>query len=798
MSRPPQFVAAITVLVVTAVLLPAVSVGAPPGGSGDSVGPTTSTAAVDSNATQTVENETAVSLWAGPPGLAERVDDADELPDHIGDLSRQSNVVPPNGSLVIRVQLPGLDAQVRNATGTNRTERFLSVADDPALNLRLWVLQDGPMETRFAALSPANATVVRGDSPDTYHLVVEPRDLPAVPATGDTELQYVGNDTGGPLAFAPSPAELDHEPYESGSGRLYFTADFAHHDGPPEHTRLARAPPTLTVARPAPGIALVDREDATIHGTTSLPPGTSVDVRVETADGDVVAATTATVHANSSGPDVWPGRPNGWSTAVDATSLPADADLSVVATVDWRENAVTERVDAAVVPDESLLEPRLRIQRVSNDTDPANLPDYVGLDGPSTPTVLLGDDLVVTVQSAVIAAEVEDAPGDNLTERFAAAWDGDTRLLVGHDHRPDHAPPRVFDLADAGNVTVVAGDAPATYHVVPDSSTAAIFRGEPSPDSREPRLEYVYERSTFLVGFNLFDEFAPRPYDLPPNQTAQVETPRAAIEYDTDGAVLGRPSGNVTIDGGTSLPAAAELTIELLDANSMSVLERVRTNPVPARETGTDFDGRFSATFEHDTRQGVDYAVRATWNGRNLTDPVPLEVVPREASLGLENETARWGMFVNETVLTHGGFVVLREGSVDGPVFATEYVYPDDTRSGVRFEEAIEEPTTVVAVAYRDVNDNYEFDTSDEPYREDGEPVTATAVIRPPEETATPTATTAPGSIVDTPATTDPTTPTLGMSDPNDTDDGGSVPGFGVSGTLAALLALCALVVRRR
>ncbi|WP_440990497.1 DUF7282 domain-containing protein [Haloarchaeobius baliensis] len=797
MSRPPQFVAAITVLVVTAVLLPAVGVGAPAVGPGDSDEVTAPATVVDSTATPTAENDTAVSLWAGPPALADRVDDADDLPGHVGDLSRRSNVVPTNASLVVRVRLPGLDGQVRNATGANVTERFLSVANDPGLELRLAAWQDGPMATRFAALSPANATVLRGESPDSYYIVVQPRDLPAVPATGDTELAYVGNGTGGPLSFAPSPAELDHEPQEFGSGRLYFTVDFAHHDGPPEHSRLARAPPTLTVAPRAPGIALVDSETATVHGTTSLPPGSSVDVRVETADGETVATTTATVHANSSGPEVWPGRPNGWSASIDATALPEDADLSVVATVDWGESTVTERVDTAVVANESLVEPRLRIQRISNDTDPTDLPEYVGLDGPSTPTVLLGDDLVVTVQSAVIAAEVEDAPGDNLTGRFAAAWTGDTRLLVGHDARPDHGPPRVFDLADAGNVTVVAGDAPATYHVVPDRSTADIFRGEPSPETREPRLEYVYEGSTYLVGFNLFDEFAPEPVDLPPNRTTAVDAPAATIGNDIGGTVLARPSGNVTVTGLTSLPSSARLTVELVETNSSTVVERVRTNPAPVSDSGGEFAARFAATLAHDTEPGTEYVVRVTWNGRTLTGAVPLEVVPREASLTFENQTTRWGAYVNESNLTYGGLVVFRTGSADGPILGEEYVLPGDTRTGIQFEDAIDEPTTVVAVAYRDVNGNREFDTADEPYRQNGTPVTDTAVLRPPEGTTTPTAT--PTAVIDTPETTNPEpTPTLGMADPGNTEDGGSVPGFGIAGTLAALAALCSLVVRRR
>lgn len=793
MSRPPQFVVVITALVVAAAILPAVGVGAPTGGTDD---PVDAAAPAVPTVESPTENDTAVSLWAGPPGLTESVDDADDLPDHIGNLSRQSNVVPPNGSFVVRLRLPGLDEQVRNATGTNRTERFLSVADGPALNLRLWAWQDGAMETRFAALSPANATVVRGDSPDTYHLVTEPRDLPAVPATDDTELQYVGDGTGGPLSFAPSPAELEQGPHEPGTGRLYFTADLERQDGPPEHARLTRTPPTLTVAPRAPGIALVDRTGATVHGTTSLPPGTSVDVRVETADGEAVATTTATVRANSSGPDIWPGRPNGWSTTIDATELPDDADLSVVASADWGETQVTERVDTAVVPNESLAEPRLRLQRVSNDTDPTNLPDYVGLHGPSTPTVLLSDDPVVTVQSAVIAAEVEDAPGDNLTERFGAAWAEDMRLLVGYDYRPGHAPPSVFDLADTANVTVVTGDAPATYHVVPDRSAADIFRGEPNADTRRGGPPYATIGSTYLAGFNLFDEFAPQPTELSPNRTAEIATPDATITDDSVGStLLFRPSTNLTVTGETTLPLSVPLTVELIEVNSSTVLARERTTPTRSSGPRWRPDSNFAATFEYDAEQGVDYVVRVVRNGTVMSSRVPLEVVPREASLTFDDQTSQWGATLNGTNLTHGGFVVLRNGSIDGELLASpEYVYPRDTRAIVQFDEALANRTTVVAVAYRDVDANATLDAADEPYLEDGEPVTATAVIQPPDETAT----TTPRSVVDTPATTSPEpTPTLGMADPNGTDDDGSVPGFGISGTLAALLALCALVVLR-
>ncbi|MFD1646559.1 DUF7282 domain-containing protein [Haloarchaeobius litoreus] len=442
----------------------------------------------------------------------------------------------------------------------------------------------------------------------------------------------------------------------------------------------------------------------------------------------------------------------------------------------------------------------VRLHRVPNGTSPTSLPDHVGLDEPSDPVFFPGDRLVVTVQSQALARNVSNASGASLTERFAATQTNGSRLWVTQTNPTPQQEPKVVDLSDAANLTVVAGDRPATYHVVVDTWAVETVYGDPA--DAELHAAELRPEEEFYAGFDEFPDGEP-----PMNRTISVGT----ADIDVPGGYRSevyrlQPEANATVSGDAVLPPSTPVTVELVNATTGRVVASDRAT-VERTDGGDSTEFRFTAGLNLTGEYGDGYELHVRSNGTGIGDAVPAAVHPREASLSFRNDTARWGTTVENATLTWGGFVVLREVG-DPAVFlgASSYVYPgtEPEQVGVQFDDAIDEPTTVVAVAYRDVDRDGEFDQADEPYLHNGEPVTAMAVVEPPEETATPTATPTSSATptprdVGTTATTDTaTTPTLGMSDPDDTDDDGSIPGFGVSGTLAALLALGALGVRRR
>ncbi|WP_440990496.1 DUF7282 domain-containing protein [Haloarchaeobius baliensis] len=447
----------------------------------------------------------------------------------------------------------------------------------------------------------------------------------------------------------------------------------------------------------------------------------------------------------------------------------------------------------------------IRLHRVPNGTDLTDIPDHVGLDEPSGSVLFHGERLVITVQSQALAANVSNASGATLTERFAATQRNGSRLWVTQTNPTPEREPKVVDLADAANITVVASDRPATYHVVVDTVAVRTVRGDPS--DADPRQTDIELADIFYAGFDGFPDGSPDG-EMPANRTIGVPAPVVGVQTahgDIDRWL--QPTPTATVTGVAILPESRPVTVELVNASTGALVARDGAT-VERVAGGHSGEYRFTASLNLTGEYGDGYELRVRSNDTELGDTVPAIVHPREASLSVRNDTARVGTTVENATLSWGGFVVLREAGDTADVLGTSsYVTPgtESEQITVDFDDAIDEPTTVVAVAYRDVDRDGEFDEADEPYLENGEPVTATAVIEPPEgtvvdtpaTTATPTSTATP-TTPPTVVTHTPTTRTLGIAGTSDTDDDGPVPGFGALGTLAALAALCSLVALRR
>ena len=474
---------------------------------------------------------------------------------------------------------------------------------------------------------------------------------------------------------------------------------------------------------------------------------------------------------------------------VTATLLPM---AGLAATAPAADAQPTDSTAAEPVRPEN--DTTVRLHRVPADTEPTDLPDHVGVDGPGDPVFVPGDRLVVSVRSQELAADLANASGSTLTDRFAATQRDGSRLRLVQTNPTVEREPVAFDLTDAANVTVVDGDGAATYHVVVDTEAVVMGYGSPGDDDFGESVPDLGPEMEFYAGFDGHDWTAETP-----NRTIEVADTDVTVPTDPgDGTLRLEPGTNVSVAGRTTLPPGTSVTVTLDGPSGGPVASDVTA--VERTDEGDAVAFRFTASLDLPDATGEGYSLRVVSNGTTLAESVPVTVVPREASLTVENDTTRWGTRIEHVNLTHGGFVVLRVGGVDGPILGvSDYETADRRDSNVQFRDAVENRTTVVAVAYRDVNHNGEFDDADEPYRENGTPVTATAVVRPAQETVVDTpATTATPTTAATVVTHTTTTRTLGMADPGDTDDDGSVPGFGVSGTLAALLGLCSLVMLRR
>lgn len=162
------------------------------------------------------------------------------------------------------------------------------------------------------------------------------------------------------------------------------------------------------------------------------------------------------------------------------------------------------------------------------------------------------------------------------------------------------------------------------------------------------------------------------------------------------------------------------------------------------------------------------------------SDPV------RGAVVFYDQESSGEKLVVAQANLSAGGFVALFEGSRNGTLLGTSAHLDPGPHENVDVDLTTEysNDTTVVAVLYRDANDNRTFDpTVDEPYRNDETAVedTAYVTLARPAETATATVTaTTPSAATDTTVV--------------DT----ASPGFGVLAALAALLLAAAFRHARR
>lgn len=411
------------------------------------------------------------------------------------------------------------------------------------------------------------------------------------------------------------------------------------------------------------------------------------------------------------------------------------------------------------------------------------------------------DTLVIGVQIRGFADAVAAANGSNATDRFLSAMSAHGDLVVRQANPgPSRAPKRVRVL-DGTGVTVFHDAGNHTYYLAVDLREARVTYGEDGDEadleseSYELRVEGKLAADSPLTDGGQY-------------AVAQAGPRSASVDVAPDGAVHNQDASELTVSGETTVGTGWPVTVVLSgdDDPATGVDESftlTRRATVTSSEEWVPRRGRFNASFDRDAvpTGAENTSADVRFEGRSLLGaPVPVEFAPRRASVSVaevdgDAAVSDVVLSVNASLST-GGFLVLREGSADGPVVGhTEYLDPGEHAVSVYSSDPIS-GAEVVAVAHRDANHNEWFDGPDvDAAYADGDPGDAVTL----GQTASPTAT--PTTSRPTETAVSPRSPSGSTSSPppssTDTPTSGTAPGFGVAAVAVAVLVALAVLERR-
>lgn len=423
------------------------------------------------------------------------------------------------------------------------------------------------------------------------------------------------------------------------------------------------------------------------------------------------------------------------------------------------------------------------------------------------------DLLVIGIDVRGFEDAVANADGTNATERVRSALAAHGDLVVRQTYHGTSVQPAYVHVLDGPGVRAFPDAANGTYYLVVDLGEAKVTR-----DRDGDAYDLEYGPYTFRVSATLS---ADSPLTDDRQQViASIEQRHASVATGPDGQIHLDPAGNQTISGTTSVGTGWQVSVVLVGEDDPATdrdesFRRERSVTVGADDEDVTYEGTFRAPFDlQSVPAGTDVTVDVRFEGRSLLDePVPVSITERRASVeAVEVDTSEGFAAVTANAsLSTGGFVVLHEGSADGPVVGHSAFLEAGEHA---VEVHVGEPTDadeVVAVVHRDANHNEWFDGPDaDPPFSAGDPAdavevgpwapTATPTATPPGTTAPPatdTATASPPGTTASPATDTATTPPAATTAPPSTGTPGSdtAPGFGI---VAAVLALFVVLAVRR
>lgn len=383
-------------------------------------------------------------------------------------------------------------------------------------------------------------------------------------------------------------------------------------------------------------------------------------------------------------------------------------------------------------------------------------------DDPSIVTV--NDTLVVAVAISGLEERLAAAPGENTTARMRTLVDGENATLSVVEQNPTtERPAMVADILATASTRVVAGDGGTAYLVVDVDEVVVEYS---SPDhTREKLIDAPYYNRIFRVNFTLDDTSATTSFLTQPPEATVPRPPGS-------GTALLPTATNATLVGRTNLAPGTDLQVSVVDNETD---RKLVDSTVPV-----DDCGRFTTTVDTTGLANTTLEVRVAL-GSTAFDPIPVAVRREGASLQLsDQEGDGQRVVVDQVELSHGGVLVVRGNSSEGPIVGeTALEVGEHSDVAVTLEEPLTGSRTLVITAHRDVNGNGTFDDAlDESY---GESASATYRVESDgDPTATRTATTDGDTATDAAATQD------------------DAPGLGVRTTLIALVAVLAIARYRR
>ncbi|WP_158059291.1 DUF7282 domain-containing protein [Halorussus halophilus] len=400
------------------------------------------------------------------------------------------------------------------------------------------------------------------------------------------------------------------------------------------------------------------------------------------------------------------------------------------------------------------------------------------------------DLLVVELKIPSFADAVDAANGTTTTERFLTAMSEHGDLTITQTNPGPSRQAMTLDVLNGTGVRVFADATNSTYFVVLELDKVRPTRGnEVDKDALE------YEPTPFLVRATLAAD-SPLTEDRQ-RAIAPVETRWASIETTPDGMVHVNTQSNLTISGKTNVGTGWPVTVVLTgsdnpDTASNESFRLTREATVePPKPESYPYEGSFNATFRRGTipPTAENVTLRVRLDKRSLLDEsVPVEVAGQRASLTV-NRVQRDGELKRVSVtasLSAGGFLVLHNGSADGPVVGQTKFLDSGKHTVAVYNNKPVDVDEIVVVAHQDTNHNEWFD---------GPSVDRTYTGSDQQDTDLRNSTAPPTSIETTNSVPQSeTTPELHV----DTTPGHTtIPGFGVSATTLALLTCVTILARR-
>jgi PGF-CTERM protein len=427
--------------------------------------------------------------------------------------------------------------------------------------------------------------------------------------------------------------------------------------------------------------------------------------------------------------------------------------------------------------------------------------------------------MVVTVRSPNLAETVAQYNGTPV-ERFQTHILQSNASFMAHEFPPSSVELQDMTLSllsddalSSGATTAVVDSDDDTVSLVVDLATVPVrrnggdarssFKGSEfvlayipeyqqiRPDTDDASVEYdpSYPVEEFIQTNLTTDQV----------ETIAVQEPRfgplaTALDEEGDPTFLYAPSQDEPVRTETNLPPGTVVTFTVQKPLS-TVKTRVRVRPDnPVKDPrGIDepaVDGwrhYFEFDFRTHSTTPTEYNFVAEHDGE-VVSRFSSRVAATDASLDVPRQRGDGRtVIVRDVLLSHGGLLVLEDES--GEVLTVNRTPSRSLdRIVLHVPEGVDVPTQPRVVAYRDIDINGSLDPIDVPYRANG------SVVADSGEYVTPTSTPTPTQEPTTTSTPTPTgTPTRTSTPTTD----GSVPGFGVVGALAGLVALLVLAARR-